>query len=340
MTRLLLVVSSATEIDLADGTPHAIGYWPEEVSRPLRRFVDAGVDVVVATPGGRAPTPDQFGLEPRFHYRDEDEDFLQSVIRSFAPDPEDIRITLHHLTELDLIASRALHEQAIKGGADALDARDHIDAVARAAWFQDRNLIDVLAGMPAPDHFPDATAARQIADEVQQESVEEAEKVKTELTTNPMLMEPRDLSSITDEELESFDGVFFPGGHGPMVDLNENPDVDRIVRHFHHKQQLVSAVCHGPAALLSVGNGPDGAWLFDGYRMSVFSDDEENQVPVGQLGAPWYVEAAIRNKGAVVDNAQAEWISHVVVDRNVVTGQNPASSEAAAAAVLKKLGVS
>jgi putative intracellular protease/amidase len=88
-----------------------------------------------------------------------------------------------------------------------------------------------------------------------------------------------------------------------------------------------------------VGTDTDGGWLFDGYRMSVFTNDEENQVPVGQLGAPWYVEDALRNKGAVVDNAPTEWVSHVVVDRNVITGQNPASSDAAADAVLKRLEV-
>ena len=62
MARLLFVVSSATEMALADGSPHEIGYWPEEVYRPLHRYLEAEVDVVVATPDGEAPTPDPLGL--------------------------------------------------------------------------------------------------------------------------------------------------------------------------------------------------------------------------------------------------------------------------------------
>ena len=342
MARLLFVVSSATEMALADGSPHEIGYWPEEVYRPLHRYLEAEVDVVVATPDGEAPTPDPLGLEPRFHYRDEDEDFLASVVRTFAVDPEDIRITLHHLTGLDLIAARSIQLTAGTAGADPVDARSHIEAAARRAWFEDRNFVDTLcdpATGAAPAGFPAEATLRDIANDVQAEAAAEADRVRTELTTSDMLMNPRPLSGIGNDELEGFDGVFFPGGHGPMVDLAANPDVDRIVRHFHDRNQVVSAVCHGPAALLSVGAGYDGAWLLDGYRMTVFTNDEEDQVPVGQLGAPWYVETAIRNKGAVVDNAPNEWVSHVVVDRNVVTGQNPASSDAVADAVLKKLEV-
>lgn len=342
MARLLFVVSSATEMALADGTPHEIGYWPEEVYRPLHRYLEADVEVVVATPDGAAPTPDPLGLEPRFHYRDEDEDFLASVIRTFAVDPEDIRITLHHLTGLDLIAARSIQLAAGTAGVDPVDARSHIEAAARVAWFEDRNFVDALCDPQtgaAPSNFPGEAQLRAIAGDVQREASAEAERVRIELTTSDLLMNPRSLSGITNEELEGFDGVFFPGGHGPMVDLAANPDVDRLVRHFHERSQVVSAVCHGPAALLSVGTGYDGAWLLDGYRMTVFTNDEEDQVPVGQLGAPWYVETAVRNKGAVVDNAPNEWVSHVVVDRNVVTGQNPASSDAVADAVLKKLEV-
>ncbi len=275
MARLLFVVSSATEMALADGTPHEIGYWPEEVYRPLHRYLEADVEVVVATPDGAAPTPDPLGLEPRFHYRDEDEDFLASVIRTFAVDPEDIRITLHHLTGLDLIAARSIQLAAGTAGVDPVDARSHIEAAARVAWFEDRNFVDALCDPQtgaAPSKFPGEAQLRAIAGDVQREASAEAERVRIELTTSDLLMN-------------------------------------------------------------------DGAWLLDGYRMTVFTNDEEDQVPVGQLGAPWYVETAVRNKGAVVDNAPNEWVSHVVVDRNVVTGQNPASSDAVADAVLKKLEV-
>ena len=105
------------------------------------------------------------------------------------------------------------------------------------------------------------------------------------------------------------------------------------------QEKTVAALCHGPAALLSAGEGPEGYWLFDGYKLTSFTNEEEDQTPYGKLGMPWYLESALKNRGAVFDDADAEWVSHVVVDRNLVTGQNPESSEATAEAILKKLKV-
>jgi putative intracellular protease/amidase len=158
------------------------------------------------------------------------------------------------------------------------------------------------------------------------------------LASNEALAHPKKLSDISDDEALTFDGVFFPGGHGPMVDLHENPDVDRIVRLLHEQDRMVAALCHGPAALLSVGQGHEG-WLFDGYKMTAFTDEEEDQTQAGRLGMAWYLETALKNQGAVFDDGDSAWAPHIVVDRNLVTAQNPASSEAASDAVLKKLGV-
>ena len=96
MARLLMIISSARSINLASEKAHPTGYWADEVLKPYDKFVAAGVEVVVATPDGQPPQPDPFGLERRFHYPDEDKDFLAQVIRSFAPDLDDIRVTLHH----------------------------------------------------------------------------------------------------------------------------------------------------------------------------------------------------------------------------------------------------
>jgi putative intracellular protease/amidase len=80
-------------------------------------------------------------------------------------------------------------------------------------------------------------------------------------------------------------------------------------------------------------------WLFDGYKMTAFTNDEEDQTRVGECGMPWSLEAALKNRGAVFDHAPAAWTSHVVVDRTLITGQNPASAVAVAAAVLKRVAV-
>jgi putative intracellular protease/amidase len=144
---------------------------------------------------------------------------------------------------------------------------------------------------------------------------------------------------MSDEEILSFDAVFFPGGHGAMVDLPSNVHVGRAVRLLHLREKTVATVCHGPAAFLSAGSGPDGAWLFDGYKLVSVTDEEEKQIPYGKLGMSWYLESELKNYGAVFDDGDAAWVSHVVVDRNLVTAQNPDSSEAMAEAILKKLRV-
>jgi putative intracellular protease/amidase len=145
------------------------------------------------------------------------------------------------------------------------------------------------------------------------------------------------LSSLSDADLDQFDAVFVPGGHGPMVDLSGNPDAGRLLAALHRKSAPIAALCHGPAALLSAPERPDGLWLFDGYRMTSFSDEEEVQTEAGLLGMAWLLDVALKNAGAVFDDGPAAWDSHVVVDRNLITGQNPGSTEAITDAVVKKL---
>ncbi len=68
-------------------------------------------------------------------------------------------------------------------------------------------------------------------------------------------------------------------------------------------------------------------------------DEEDDQSKPGKIGLPWSLEAALKNRGAIFDDGDAAWVSHVVVDRNLITGQNPGSAEAVAGAQLKRLRV-
>ena len=339
MARLLMIVSSARSIDLASEKGHETGYWADEVLKPYDKFVAADVEVVAATPDGKPPHADPIGLQPRFHYPDEDKDFLSQVLRSFAPDLDDIRVTLHHLTELDLIAARRVSQALIVSGVDRDSAWSLVTRAARTAWRKDRNFIEVLAGDPEVTGKLSPERLRALALEVQDESVALATHIAERLTAIKTLQRPRDLSQMSDEEILSFDAVFFPGGYGAMVDLASNADVGRVLRLLHLREKTVAAVCHGPAAFLSAGSGPEGTWLFDGYKLVGITDEEEEQTPYGKLGMSWYLESELKNYGAVFDDGNANWVSHVVVDRNLVTGQNPDSSEATAEAILKKLGV-
>jgi putative intracellular protease/amidase len=97
---------------------------------------------------------------------------------------------------------------------------------------------------------------------------------------------------------------------------------------------VIAPFCHGPAALLSAVTD-DGAFAFSGRRMTVFTNGEELSGGTGE-NTPWFVETALREKGAVVDLGP-DWTSHVVRDGNLITGQNPQSSEEVAAEVLRAL---
>jgi len=133
----------------------------------------------------------------------------------------------------------------------------------------------------------------------------------------------------------AYDGVFIPGGHGPMQDLAVNPDVARILAAMlPDSGKVVASLCHGPAAFLAAGDA-EGNWLFKGRKLTAFTDDEEKQAGLAD-NAPWLLEARLRAGGAVFEAGPA-WASHVVVDGNLITAQNPASAEAAGRAILAQL---
>ncbi|MFD4194304.1 DJ-1/PfpI family protein [Amycolatopsis thermoflava] len=338
MPRIAYLVSSAREIELADGTLHPTGYFAEEALKPYERFVAAGADVVVVTPDGREPFADPYGLENFFHYPEEDQDYFASVTRTFHQDPDDVRVTLHHMTEQGLVAARRIAARLKERGMSASDAHALVSKAAKIAWREDRQLIDVMVEEGIDGGLSRAEIQAAV-DELDEASRALAAERRRRLEAIPGFRNPVSLTDLTDEQLAEFDAVFAPGGHGPMVDLADNPHVARLLTILHEKTAPIASLCHGPALLLSAPEREDGQWLFDGYRMTCFTDEEEDQTAPGKLGLPWYVDTALKNAGAVFDDGPAAWVSHVVVDRNLITGQNPASTEATADAVLKALQI-
>lgn len=122
-----------------------------------------------------------------------------------------------------------------------------------------------------------------------------------------------------------FDVLFIPGGHGPMEDLAVSKKFGTLLRSFAEAGKPVGAVCHGPAALFSARDD-DGNWLFSGYRVTGFSNEEETQVGFADV-APWLLEDRLKSEGGIYSAADEPWAELLVVDRNLYTGQNPASSE-------------
>jgi len=283
----------------------------------------------------------RYGLSWFFHYPDEDKDYLASVVRTFARDVDDIRLTLHQNTELGLAAARRVAALLRQQGRSAAEAHRVVSAAAKTAWQQDRPFATVLAenlGLAA-DGSPGLTR-EQIQAEVDAQRADSdrlAGQRHRKLLQIPAFQHPVALSSLSDAQLSEFDAVFAPGGHGPMVDLADNPDVGRLLTALQARRAPIAALCHGPAILLSAPERADGLWLFDGYRMTSFTDEEEDQTEAGRLGMEWLLDVALKNAGAVFDDGPSAWISHVVVDRNLITGQNPGSTEATAGAVISKL---
>ncbi|BFU44982.1 type 1 glutamine amidotransferase domain-containing protein [Krasilnikovia sp. MM14-A1004] len=230
MARILMVITGADSLTLADGTSHPTGYWAEEVVASHRALREAGIEVDIATPGGVRPTVDPISLDER-------------------------------------------------GGvseATGADFRAYLDGIGDQV---DRPL--ALADVSAAD----------------------------------------------------YDGVYLPGGHGPMQDLARDADLGRLLADTDRTGKIVAALCHGPAGLLSAV-GTDGEFTFAGRRLTVFTDEEEGQ---GGLATPYLVESRLRELGAVIESGPA-WSSTVVVDRNLITGQNPQSSADTAQQVVKSLG--
>lgn len=135
--------------------------------------------------------------------------------------------------------------------------------------------------------------------------------------------------------IEDYDTVVLPGGHGPMADLATDVALGAILPAADAAGTLIAPFCHGPAGLLSAVDA-SGAFVFAGRRLTVFSNEEEFTGGLG-TGTPWLVADALRQRGAVVENGPA-WTSHVVRDGNLITGQNPQSSDAVARAVIEALG--
>ena len=130
---------------------------------------------------------------------------------------------------------------------------------------------------------------------------------------------------------EDFDALFYPGGHGPLWDLAEDASSIALIERFIALGKPVGAVCHAPGVLRHV-KAADGTPLVHGKRVTGFSNSEEAAVELTDV-VPFLVEDMLKDHGGVYGRA-AGWHSHVEVDGLLVTGQNPASSDASAEALL------
>lgn len=138
---------------------------------------------------------------------------------------------------------------------------------------------------------------------------------------------------LADVKAQDYDTVFYVGGHGPMWDLVDNPDSIRLIESFYNSGKPVAAVCHSSAVFHRAMY--QGAPLVRGKRVTGFTDGEEEAVHLTRV-VPFLVEDELKRVGGSYQKAP-DWQSFAIADGRLVTGQNPASSTAAARSLLNVL---
>ena len=133
---------------------------------------------------------------------------------------------------------------------------------------------------------------------------------------------------------EDFDAVFYPGGHGPLWDLAENPKSIALIESTFAAGKPLALVCHAPGVLRHT-KAPNGEPLVKGKSVAGFTNTEEEAVQLTNV-VPFLVEDMLKENGGIYSKG-ADWHPYVVSAGNLITGQNPASSEPAAKELLAML---
>ena len=258
--KVLVAGSNATQIELQGGGSASIGQYLNETVVPAMAFIEAGYDVVLATPNGTKP---------------------------------------------------------------------HIDEVSDSA-----------------SHFGGDEAAYV--------------RARSFYANHPSMNQVRTLRSVVAAGLEHYAGLFVPGGHAPVVDLMQDADMGVILRHFHENLKPTALLCHGPIAIVAAmprarefrealisGNTTRAAelaegWQYAGYRMTVFSSSEERAAEASLLKGKLYfhMPEALQLAGGAIATNPEDFAPYLVVDRELITGQNPASDHLIAKQMIEALEVS
>ncbi|MBZ9653644.1 type 1 glutamine amidotransferase domain-containing protein [Phyllobacterium lublinensis] len=255
--KVLVVGSNATRIEIQGGTTGPTGQYLNETVVPILALVDAGYEIVLATPNGTKPH-----IDP-----------VSDVAQHFDGD-------------------EAAHRRG------------------RAFFDNDRAMNDV-----------------------------------------------RTLRSVIDDGLDCYAGVFVPGGQAPVVDLMQDGDLGEILHHFHSRGKPTAFLCHGPIASLAAlprareyraaliaGNLSKASefakdWQYAGYEMTVFSASEEKPIEEQILHGKLYFNMpdALTVAGGDVRTNPIDFSPHVIVDRELITGQNPRSDHPLGAKLIEAL---
>lgn len=157
------------------------------------------------------------------------------------------------------------------------------------------------------------------------------DRFKNDAAANAELANTLKLAEINADD---YDAVFYPGGHGPLWDLSEDENSIKLIEKLYASGKPVAAVCHAPAVFRNTKH-PDGTALIKNKSVTGFSNSEEAAVQLTEV-VPFLLEDELQSKGAKYSKAD-DWHPYAITDGNLITGQNPQSSELAAQAVLDAL---
>ncbi len=156
-------------------------------------------------------------------------------------------------------------------------------------------------------------------------------RFKADKSLQKILYETHLLSTISSDD---YDAIFYPGGHGPLWDLTNDSDSINLIGDFWSSKKPIVAVCHAPAVLLNVKDD-SGTNFVKGKNITGFTNSEEVAVGLTEV-VPFLLENELKHNGGIYSKKE-DWASYVIKDGMLITGQNPASSEAAAKELLKIL---
>jgi putative intracellular protease/amidase len=160
---------------------------------------------------------------------------------------------------------------------------------------------------------------------------EATHRFRTDTEAQAALANTVKLSSISATD---YDAVFYPGGHGPLWDLSEDQNSIVLIEGMYAAGKPVAAVCHAPGVFRHT-KAPDGSSLVQGKSVTGFANTEEEAVGLTNV-VPFLVEDELKKNGGKYSKVD-DWKPYAISDGNLITGQNPASSEAAAKALLDRL---
>ncbi|GAA4236835.1 type 1 glutamine amidotransferase domain-containing protein [Postechiella marina] len=162
-------------------------------------------------------------------------------------------------------------------------------------------------------------------------ATEDTERYNKDEKTKALIANTHKLADINADD---FDAVFYPGGHGPLWDLANDETSIALIEKFNAQEKPVAFVCHAPAALKAV-KGTDGQPLVKGKKVTGFTNSEEAAVGLTDV-VPFLVEDMLNENGGIYSKKE-DWAAYAIQDGNLITGQNPASSELVAQKLLERL---